>query len=49
MEETFTTKAETLLAGLKIVNAIGNHITFDNGLMITIPDETIVELNEVAS
>ena len=47
--EVFTKEAENLLTGLTIVSAIGNHITFDNGLMITIPNDTIQELNEVAS
>jgi len=49
MNEKFTRQAQDLLTGLTIVNAIGNHIIFDNGLMITIPDETIAELNDVAS
>jgi hypothetical protein len=49
MQETFTKQAKNLLTGLTIVSSIGNHIIFDNGLMITIPSDTIRELNDVAS
>lgn len=49
MQETFTKEAKELLQGRTIVLVDKKSIVFSNGLEIHLDENTIRELNEVAS